>query len=112
MHRIIETRELPMKLKRWSLPFVAAVCLGSASTALAQADMERSIDQYSCKDVMRESGGQRDVAIAFLHGYLLGKSGAAKFNLNALRAQTDQFVELCLDKSSAKAVDVMSSIKK
>lgn len=112
MHGTIETRQLPMKAKRWSLPLAAAIFLGSVPAAFAQADMDRAVDQYSCKDVLRESGGSRDVAIAFLHGYLMGKAGTTKFNLNTLRAQTDQFVEACLDKSSAKAVDVMSSVKK
>ena len=110
MRWIDETRELPMT--RWHLLFAIAVFFGAAPNAMAQQDLDRTVEQYSCKDVLRESGPNRDVAIAFLHGYLLGKSGTTKFNLNTLRAQTDQFVETCLDKSGAKAVDVMSSIKK
>lgn len=33
---------------------------------------------------MREGGSQRDAAIAFLHGFILGKSGSSKFNLEEL----------------------------
>jgi hypothetical protein len=33
---------------------------------------------------MRESGADRDSAITFLHGFLLGKSGNSKFNLDVL----------------------------
>ena len=40
---------------------------------------------------MRESGADRDVAIAFLHGYLLGKSGSSKFNLDVLHKQSNDF---------------------
>ena len=112
MHWIVEARQLPMNPKRWPLLLAVAVLLGAASETLAQADMDRAVDQYSCKDVLRESGANRDVAIAFLHGYLLGKAGTTKFNLNALRAQSDQFIEACLDKSGAKAVEIMSSVKK
>jgi hypothetical protein len=47
--------------------FVAASPVG----AWAQDANGRTVEQYSCKDVMREHGNNRDVTIAFLHGYLL-----------------------------------------
>ncbi len=61
---------------------------------------------------MRESGANRDVAIAFLHGFLLGKSGASNFNVEILRKQSDQFIETCLEKPGDKAVNVMSAAKR
>jgi hypothetical protein len=78
----------------------------------AQDRGERTIAQYSCKDVMRESGGNRDVAIAFLHGYLLGKSGGSTFNVETLRRQTDAFMERCLDNPALRAADVMGEVRK
>jgi hypothetical protein len=75
----------------------------------AGAESER---QYKCKDVMREPDENRAVAIAFLHGYLLGKSGDSKFNIEALEKQTDAFIEQCLDSPQAKAEDVMLKLKK
>jgi HdeA/HdeB family len=56
---------------------VAALVLLVASSACAASAQQamRNIEQYKCKDVMRESGADRDVAIAFLHGFLLDKSG-------------------------------------
>jgi hypothetical protein len=77
----------------------------------AQETGDRTIEQFSCKDVMRDSGSNRDVAIAFLHGYLVGKSGSSKFNLDTLRKQSDQFIERCLDNPGEKAVDAMSKVK-
>jgi HdeA/HdeB family len=79
--------------------------------ALAQDGKSRSIEQYTCKDVMRESGSNRDVAIAFLHGYLLGKSGNSAFDLDTLHKQTSDFIEHCLDNPAEKAVDAMSKVK-
>jgi hypothetical protein len=38
----------------------------ASSSASAQGSKNRTIEQYSCKDIMRESGPSRDVAIAFL----------------------------------------------
>jgi HdeA/HdeB family len=87
---------------------LAAFGLGHASAQTA--DM-RTIEQYSCKDVMREHGGNRDVTIAFLHGYLLGKSGSATFDLDALHKRTSDFIEHCLDNPNEIAVDAMSALK-
>ena len=90
--------------------FVVSAVL-NAGWMTAQAGNTRTIDQYTCKDVMREHGDNRDVTIAFLHGFLLGKSGGSTFDIDALHKQTSDFIEYCLDNPSAKAVDAMSKIK-
>ena len=77
----------------------------------AQSTKDRSVEQYLCKDVMRDSGADRDVAIAFLHAFLLGKSGSSKFNLDTVSKQTDDFVEYCLSRPDEKAVDAMTKVK-
>lgn len=95
--------------------FIFLVASGAAAAlvpASAQTTQDRVVEQYLCKDVMRESGPNRDVAIAFLHGFLLGKSGGSKFNLDQLRKQSDDFVEACLDKPNEKAVDVMAAVRR
>lgn len=79
--------------------------------AAAQDAKDRTIEQFLCKDVVRESGVDRDVAIAFLHGYLLGKSGSAKFNLDVLHKQSSAFIEHCLDNPSERAVDAMTKVR-
>ncbi len=91
--------------------FAAATVLVAAGTvsALAQ-DADRTVEQYTCKDILRES--DRDASIAFLHGYLLGKSGNSNFSLEVLSKQTDAFVDRCLDNPGEKAVDAMSAAKK
>src|SRR5215475_6076728 len=92
---------------------IAAVLLAGLglAPAWAQDTKDRTIEQYSCKDVMRESGPNRDVAIAFLHGYLLGKSGSSKFNVDALRRQSDDFIERCLENPGEKAVDAAAKVR-
>jgi hypothetical protein len=86
--------------------------LFAATQAVAQQPGDRSIEQFACKDVMRDSGANRDVAIAFLHGYLLGKSGNSKFNVDVLRSQTDAFIDRCLDNPNEKAEQSMTAVKK
>jgi hypothetical protein len=80
--------------------------------APAQDQGDRTIEQFACKDVLRDSGANRDVAIAFLHGYLLGKSGSSKFNVDKLRAQTDAFIDRCLDNPTEKAEQAMTTVRK
>jgi len=89
---------------------VAGLGLGPAA-AWAQDAKDRTVEQYTCKDVMRESGANRDVAIAFLHGFLLGKSGNSKFNVDVLRKQSDDFIERCLENPGEKAVDAASKVR-
>lgn len=86
--------------------------LGSATSSLAQGTADRTVEQYKCRDFMRESGSNRDVAIAFLHGYLLGKSGSSKFNLDTLKKQSDEFVEQCLSHPDTEGMTVLQKIKK
>jgi hypothetical protein len=82
-----------------------------AATGAPAQDADRTIDQFLCRDVMRESGVDRDVAIAFLHGYLLGKANGLRFNLNQVRQESDAFIERCLDNPREKAIDGMTQVK-
>jgi HdeA/HdeB family protein len=91
--------------------FLAAGLCGTVP-AMAQTATDRTVELFTCKDVMREPNTSREVAIAFLHGWLLGKSGASKFNVEVLEKQTSAFIEECLDNPQSKAADVMGKLKK
>jgi len=91
---------------------VAIAAVFAAGSAPAEVQTERAIEQYSCKDVMRDPSPHREIAIAFLHGFLLGKSGESKFNIATLEQQTDAFMERCLDNPQEKAQDAMVKVKK
>ena len=95
------------------LVLVAAALTGGfhSGGTWAQDSQTRTVEQYTCKDIMRESGADRDIAIAFLHGFLLGKTGATSFKLDVLHKQTSDFIERCLNSPGDKAVDVMSTLK-
>jgi hypothetical protein len=98
---------------RFLVPAAAIVAvLAGAVAAEAQSQANRTVEQYSCKDVMRESGVDRDVAIAFLQGYLLGRSNESGFNVDVMEKQTDAFIDRCLDNPNEKAVEAMRNVKK
>jgi hypothetical protein len=82
------------------------------SPGLAQEPRERSVEDYLCRDIMRDSGADRDVAIAFLHGVLLGRSGSSRFDRETIRTQTEAFIDRCLNNPTEKAIDAMAGVKK
>lgn len=86
------------------------IVAATAAPAGAQ-DTQRGIDQYECKDILREPDARREVAIAFLHGYLLGKAGATTFSPQTFSKQSNAFIEHCLDNPHDKAVNAMMKVK-
>jgi len=106
-----------MQMANTSKLIATLTVLGALTTSPAlgqpatQESGDRSTDQYLCKDVMREHASNRDVAIAFIHGVFLGKSGNSKFNVVTLQKQSDAFIERCLDNPNEKALDAMARVK-
>lgn len=92
---------------------IVALAFGAllSTSAGAQDNGDRTTDQFTCKDIMRENASNRDVAIAFVHGIFLGKAGGNKFNLATFQKQTDAFIERCLDNPNEKAIDAMAKVK-
>jgi len=91
-----------------SIPVGAlALTLLSSTGAFADMPAERSVDEFTCKQVMAEPAGVREATIAFMQGYLLGKSNTAKFNIEALLKRTDGFIDSCLDNPAEKAIGIM-----
>jgi HdeA/HdeB family len=110
-------RAQPILRSRGGVYFIArsavmVFLLTGVAIAAAQSKADREVETFACKDVMREPNSAREVAIAFLHGYLLGKSGNSTLNVEVLENQTNAFIEQCLDSPQKKAVEVMMSIKK
>ena len=99
-----------MKISNLALSTLILFGLGVGWVS-AQSPNTRTVEQYSCKDVMREHGDNRDVTIAFLHGFLLGRSGSSSFNTDLLHKETSAFIEYCLDHPGEKAVNAMARIK-
>jgi hypothetical protein len=95
--------------KRLALAVSIAAVLAPGN--VSGQDRSRTVEQFTCKEVMREQGSDRDVAIAFLHGFFLGKSASSKFDLDVLHKQSDAFIERCLDNPAERAIDAMARVK-
>jgi len=96
------------KLNTGALAVATLTALSLAGTNVLAADSAvqnaRDLGDNTCKDVMRLSGQDRDVALALAHGYVLGKKGTTKFEVDTLAQITDKFIDYCLDNPKEKAM--------
>jgi hypothetical protein len=100
-------------LQRIIISIVAvAFIMGSAGIAFADTNDSKDMNSFICKDIMRLSGENRDIAMAFVHGYFLGKKGSTTYKTDKLAAATDEFIETCLDNPNANALKTMGDILK
>ncbi|MEZ5462308.1 HdeA/HdeB family chaperone [Dokdonella sp.] len=101
-----------MTYRTTSVLAFALLAASLAAPATAADNDDKNLANYTCKEVMLFSGKDRDVAIAVLHGYLLGKSGGTTFNTDVLAAGTDRFMDYCLDNPTRKALESMEKVMK
>lgn len=71
-----------------------------------------NLGSFFCKDVMRLSGDERDMALSFMHGYYLGKKGVTEYVAGTLGKASDDFMEYCLDHPNDKALESMGKFLK
>lgn len=98
------TAFLAVGLSHSALGMVTENTSDEASDAQEQADLSDA----RCRDIMILSGLDRDVTIAFLHGYLVGKAGDTQVDSEKLTDSTEVFLHTCLDNPDAKALEVLS----
>ena len=97
-------------MSRSSPGIVAAAALVASSliatNALAEepSGTKQDLGDMSCKEVMRFSSDDREIALALAHGYVLGKKGTTQYQVDALAQITDQFIDYCLDHPTENAL--------
>ncbi len=96
------------KIINATAPIFAFLLCGVLAPFAAQAQQdERDLDNIECREIMILSGLDRDTAIAFMHGYLVGQSDETTFQLSRLTEATEIFLNDCLEKPDNNAVSVM-----
>lgn len=89
-----------------AFPFTA----GTAGAA--EPPKSGDLGEFLCKDVMRMSGEDRQIALGAMHGYLLGKKGTTKYVPDELAKASDAFTEHCLDHPGEKALASLAKFVK
>jgi hypothetical protein len=105
---------LMSRFKTLSIALVTLTVLlfGVSGVSAAEKAGMNDLNNYLCKDVMRLSGEDREVSIALVHGYRLGKMGTTQFNTMALAEITDKFMDYCLDNPNEKALASFEKVAK
>jgi len=90
-----------------------ALSLAGANAAAAEGQRtQQDLAAFSCKEIMRLSGTDRDVALALAHGYVLGKKGTTQYEVEALTQLTDNFIDYCLDHPTENALQSFEKLAK
>lgn len=90
----------------------SALCFG-ASTAFSEGlTARKDLKDSQCKDVMILSGEDREITIAFAHGYMLGKKNTTQYVPEELGKATDNFMDYCLDHPKENALAVFEKFTK
>jgi hypothetical protein len=85
----------------------------AGSTAIAGPLSEpKDLKESKCKDIMILSGEDREIAIAFAHGYMLGKKNTTKYVPEELGNATDNFMDYCLDHPNDNALVTFEKFSK
>lgn len=82
----------------------AGLALASAGAFAADPASSKDLGTYSCKEIMRLSGEDRDIAVALAHGYVMGKQNTTQFDTEAMARTTDIFIDYCLDNPTERAL--------
>ncbi|MEM1021896.1 MAG: HdeA/HdeB family chaperone [Sphingomonadales bacterium] len=104
-------------LKTIGISILAAAALTAASPVRAQ-DTANDADSQSetidisaalCRDMLLMSGLDRDVGIAFMHGYIVGQMGDTVIYPEKLTASVGAFLDTCLDDPNANALEKLKA---
>ena len=78
--------------------------IGANTFAAEPSNATDDLRDSSCKEIMRLSSDEREIAIALAHGYVLGKKGTTQYQVEVLANITDQFIDYCLDHPTENAL--------
>jgi hypothetical protein len=93
-----------MKLVLATLAGLAMISTGASAAENKTWD----IGQVLCKDIMIRGDRERELAMAYYHGYLDGKANATTLDVNAKAALTDKVMEHCVSNPNDTLLSVFS----
>jgi hypothetical protein len=91
---------------------LTVLALGVPNVFAEEPAKPNDLNDYLCRDLMRLSGEDREIALALVHGYRLGKKGTTQFETQALAEITDKFIDYCLDHPRENALQSFDKVAK
>lgn len=84
---------------------LATLCLGATVVFAEEVPKTQDLNDFTCKDTMILSGEDRDIALAFVHGFRLGEKKTTVYSKETLAEATDKFIDYCLDNPKHNALE-------
>ena len=88
----------------------AALFVGGSAIAAEEPSTQTDHTVFTCKDIMRLAGSERENALALVHGYRLGKMNTTQYEIEALAAITDKFIGHCMNNPNDNALAAFEKI--
>jgi hypothetical protein len=90
----------------------SALCFAASTVFAGELSEPKDLKDSQCKDIMILSGQDREIAIAFAHGYILGKKNTTRYVPEELGKATDDFMDYCLDHPKENALAAFEKFTK
>jgi hypothetical protein len=104
-----------MKVKKlMSLCVLGAVLVAMPALADTMKSEEPVIDiaKLTCKELMSGNDTDREVGIAYFHGFIAGKANRNALDVYAAGASTDKVTDYCLSNPASTVMDAFAKAQK
>ena len=68
------------------------------------------IEDFQCRDLLLQSGDDRDRSLAFLTGYMLGAISSNTIDGELLAISGEATLEACVDNADTSALEIMREV--
>ena len=100
-------------IRNFAIAFTfSALCSSASNVFSGELSEPKDLKDSQCKDIMILSGQDREIAIAFAHGYVLGKKNTTRYVPEELGKATDDFMDYCLDHPKENALAAFEKFTK
>ena len=81
------------------LPLCAALAAEKAKDEVP--GVQYQIEEWTCADMLRETGDSRDFTMIYMHGFISGKKSDMVMDTLELTEATDRLLDICIADTSA-----------
>jgi hypothetical protein len=92
-------------------PSIALMTLSTVAGAQTSRSV-RDLSTVTCKEIMGADDRERELSMAYMHGYINGKANRTTLDLDKNAAITDKVREYCLSNPTAKFAKTFENLSK
>lgn len=95
-------------------PGIALMTLSTVAGAQTSQTSKsvRDLSTVTCKEIMGADDRERELSMAYMHGYINGKANRTTLDLDKNAAITDKVREYCLSNPTAKFAKTFENLSK